>query len=302
MAPAPIVLFVYNRPAHTAATLAALRANHGAPDAELVVFCDGPRRDSDGPAVRTVRDLVRATDGFRSVEVIEHDDNRGLAPSIIAGVSQVIAARGSAIVLEDDLVTSPHFLRYMNAALERYAEVRRVFSVSGYNPPPQVMQLPRGFDGDVYFNPRPCSWGWATWRDRWQTADWEVRGYDSFMQDAGARRAFAAGGADLVDLLVAEREGRVQSWAIRWTLTHFLRGALALYPVRSYVDNAGNDGSGVNSRPTTALLNDLTRALPAVRFPAEVAVDPAVMRAFRRYFLVRAAAAKARRLLRRLAR
>jgi hypothetical protein len=300
MTNAPIVLFVYNRPKHTAATLAALRGNELAMDSDLFVFSDGAKGEADVPAVAAVRALVQAVTGFRSVTVFEKAHNEGLAASIIAGVSRVIADRGRVVVIEDDIVTSPYFLRYMNAALERYQDVGRVFSVSGYNLPPQIMRFPRGYAHDVYFNPRNSSWGWATWRDRWEKADWNVARYAAFLCDPAAQRAFNQAGDDLTDMLIAEHEGRVHSWAIRWTFTHFLHRAVSVYPVRSYVDNIGLDCSGVHCGWNTALRNDPSRALPGVEFPREVQVVPEVMRAFRRYYFVRAQFRALRRFLLRM--
>jgi len=301
MVNAPIALFVYNRPRHTAATLVALGANAMAAESDLFVFCDGPKSDADALAVAAVRDLVGATAGFRSIQVFEAERNAGLAASIIAGVTRVISEHGRVIVLEDDIVTSPHFLRYMNAALDRYGNDGRVFSVSGYNPPPNMMRFPRSYAHDVYFNPRSSSWGWATWRDRWKKADWDVAPYESFIRDPAARRAFNAGGADLSDTLIAQREGRVDSWAVRWAFTHFTHHALAVYPVRSYVDNIGHDGSGTHCRPNFALRNDLSRALLNVEFPPKAEVDEEVMRVFRRYYFIRMRLTAVRRFLLRLA-
>lgn len=295
VASAPIVLFVYNRPTHTAATLAALRGNELAMDSDLFVFSDGAKGEVDVPAVAAVRALVRAVTGFRSVTVFEKANNEGLAASIIAGVSRVIADRGRVIVLEDDIVTSPYFLHFMNAALDRYQDVRRVFSVSGFNLPPQVMPFPRGYPHDVYFHLRICSWGWATWRDRWEKVDWNMPQYDSFIRDRAARRVFNQAGDDVVDMLIAEHEGRLQSWAIRWAFTHYLHRAVAVYPVRSYVDNVGLDGSGTNCSRNVALHNDLTRASPRVEFPAKVEIDEEVMRASRRYYFLRSRLAALRR-------
>lgn len=300
MSKAPVVLFVYNRPEHTSATLEALRRNHGAAQSELFVFCDGPKNPTDALAVQATRARVRDTEGFQAVHTVERDDNRGLAQSIIAGVSQVMAARGRAIVLEDDLVTSPHFLDFMNAALDHYREVRRVFSVSGYNLPPHLMRFPARYRHDVYFNLRSSSWGWATWRDRWEKADWDVGAYPAFAADPRAQRSFDEGGADLSALLAEERSGHRQSWSIRWSFTHFVHEAVAMYPVRSYVDNIGNDGSGSNCRPNPFMRNDLSRALPKIRFLRPVVVDPEIMRAFRRYYALRAHVATARRLLHRV--
>jgi hypothetical protein len=299
VASAPIAIFVYNRPTHAAATLAALRGNELATESDLFVFSDGARGEADRPAVEAVRALVRAVTGFRSLTVVEKAHNEGLAASIIAGVSQVLAKWSQVIVLEDDIVTSPYFLHYMNQALDRYRDTPRVFSIGGYNPPEHVMRFPHGYSRQVYFNPRCCSQGWATWRDRWEKADWNVARYDSFRRDLVAQRAFNEGGEDLTDTLIAEREGRMESWAIRWAFTHFLQHAVAVYPVRSYVDNIGHDGSGVHA-PSQILRNDLSRALPAVEFPPEVQVDPEVMRAFRRYYFVRAQFRALRRFLLRM--
>jgi hypothetical protein len=284
---APIALFVYNRQAHTAATLAALRNNSLAAESDLFVFADGAKGESDRSAVQAVRALVRATTGFHSVELIEKPANEGLPASIIGGVSRVLAERGRVVVLEDDIVTSPYFLRYMNAALERYRDARRIFTVNGYNLPPQLMRFPRGYAHDVYFTPRPSSWGWATWQDRWLQADWNMEKYDEFIRDPVARQTFNEGGDDLVDTLIAQRQGRVQSWAIRWAFAHFMHRALAVTPVRSYVDNIGLDGSGVHCSRNPALRNDLSRALAAVELPLRIEVDDHVMRAMRRYFYLR---------------
>jgi len=300
MAPSPIALFVYNRPEHTAATLAALRANDLAARSELRVFCDGPARERDRAAVEAVRRIVRSAGGFASIELFERERNAGLAASIIEGVSSAIAAAGRLIVLEDDLVTSPHFLRFMNAALDRYADVPEVFSVSGYNLPLAVMRPPRGYPYDAYFNPRSSSWGWATWRDRWERADWDVAGYEAFARDPAARRAFNAGGDDLADMLDAQRAGRIDSWSIRWSFTHFAHRAVAVYPVKSYVDNIGLDGSGTHCSADPLLRDDPSRAVPEVRFPDEVRVDAAMMRAFRAHYS-RGRLADARRAIQRAA-
>jgi len=278
-------------------TVAALRANHLAADSDLYVFCDGPAGDRDRAATEAVRKAAREISGFRTVEVLEKERNAGLAASIIAGVSELLDEHGSAIVLEDDLVTSPFFLRYMNAALDRYRDAREVFSVSGYNQPPAVMRFPKGYAHDVYFTPRNSSQGWATWRDRWDKADWEAKGFERLARDPALRRAFNAGGDDLADMLIAEREGRINSWSIRWTFAHFTHNALAVYPVRSYVDNIGHDGSGTHTADPL-LRNDVSRANPDVVFPAEIGLDAAVMRAFRRYYSRGRAAYVYRRLLR----
>ncbi|WP_299300425.1 glycosyltransferase, partial [uncultured Fretibacterium sp.] len=117
---APIVLFVYNRPEHTRRTVEALRANRLAPQSRLFVFADGPKNDGARPAVDEVRRYVTSIDGFASVEVTANEGNRGLAASVIAGVTRIVGEFGRAVVLEDDMVTVSHFLDYMNEGLDIY--------------------------------------------------------------------------------------------------------------------------------------------------------------------------------------
>jgi GT2 family glycosyltransferase len=132
---APIVLFVYNRLQHTRQTIDALRNNDLAKDSELFIYSDGAINKGAASEVNKVRHLIFGMSGFKKVTIIERDRNWGLAASIIDGVTQVIGQYGRVIVLEDDLVTSPYFLRYMNEALDLYQNEHQVISIVGYKFP-----------------------------------------------------------------------------------------------------------------------------------------------------------------------
>ena len=132
---APIVLFVYNRPWHTRQTVEALQQNELANESELFIFSDEAKDEMATKHVNDIRDYIRTIDGFKNIEIIERDKNFGLAKSIISGVTEIINQYGTVIVLEDDLVTSPYFLQYMNDALVFYEKEDRVVSVMGYCSP-----------------------------------------------------------------------------------------------------------------------------------------------------------------------
>jgi len=248
VAPAPIVLFVFNRPEHTRRTIDSLKKNSLASASELFVFSDGARDARDAANVAAVRALLRAADGwFKNVTIHERAVNRGLAGSVIEGVSQVIGRYGKAIVVEDDLLFSPYFLRYMNEALARYEPDRRIFSVGGYSPP---LQIPPGYEHDSYLSYRCCTWGWATWRDRWEMVDWEVRDFEAFCSDQDKVDRFNRGGDDMIQIFKLQMAGKLSSWGIRWDYAHFRNDAYCLRPVSSIVANTGNDGTGVHCQPT----------------------------------------------------
>lgn len=157
----PIALFTYARPDHAYRTVEALLGNPQAELTDLIIFSDSARSSDKEPAVDAVRAYLATISGFRSTTIHRRPHNLGLAQSIIQGVTQVLAEHDSVIVLEDDMVTSPHFLTYMNEALDLFANDERVISIHGYTYPVK-QPLPEAF-----FLPGADCWGWATWRRGW---------------------------------------------------------------------------------------------------------------------------------------
>ncbi len=243
-----LVVFAYKRPKHLEQTLTALAAAAGAAQFNLFVFCDGPRKSADMEAVARVRDIAQHAKGFRSVQVQASPVNLGLGRSVIEGVSAVLDQYDSVIVVEDDIEVATGFLSYMRTALKLYRDEQRVFSIAGYAPPVAGGER----YGDAFFVPRICPWGWATWRDRWRTVDWQCSEYWSFMADRRKRAQFTRAGKDMLDMIVNQIEGEAESWAIRFDFGRYNYGdALVLYPTRSLTTNTGMDGSGEHREAST---------------------------------------------------
>jgi len=243
---APIVLFVYSRPEHTRRVIEALAANKGADKSKLFIFSDGPKNDTTARNVEKVREYIRSINSmnmFSQVIIHESETNKGLANSIIDGVSLVLKEYDRIIVLEDDIITAPDFIEYMNDALSYFKDNYLIWSISGYSPP---LNLPKGYNHDIYLSYRACSWGWGTWKDRWEKVDWKVRDYEQFKKHHLARMAFNRGGADLSKMLDYQMQGKIDSWAIRWCYSQYKHGMLTVYPVISRVKNIGLDGSGTH--------------------------------------------------------
>ncbi len=244
--PAPILLFVYNRPDHARATLQALARNRLATQSNLIIFSDAAGNEAAEPAVRATREVIANVSGFASVRIVNREANLGLAKSIISGVTEVIDQCGSVIVLEDDLITSPHFLQFMNDALRSYEADPKAFSIGGYQFPERTMTVPPDYPYETFASYRCCSWGWATWRDRWATIDWSMAYFDRFMADPEQREKLNRGGADLADMLALQHRGEIDSWAIRFCHAHSVADMRCVCPVRSLVENIGFDDSGVH--------------------------------------------------------
>lgn len=248
----PIVLFVYNRLQHTTQTIEALRKNDLASESDLFIFSDAPKSASEHEAVRTVREYIHHMDGFKSITVIERPVNLGLANSIIDGVTSIVNKYGRVIVMEDDLVTSPHFLRYMNDALAFYESNKKVASIHGYVYP--IEGLPETF----FLRGADC-WGWATWSDRWRFFEPDGEKLLASLKSQGLINRFDLNGSySFSKMLKDQINGLNNSWAVRWHASAFLNQTFTLYPGKSLVENIGNDGSGTHCANTSIFSSTLS--------------------------------------------
>ena len=243
---APIVLFVYNRVDHTKNIITSLSKCPEAKTSELFIFSDGPKNDNANEKVQQVRryiNLEEISELFGKVTIIESSVNKGLANSVISGVTQVINKFGKVIVVEDDNIVAPSFLRFMNDALDFYGDNKRIWSIGGYCLP---IAIPSDYHHDVFVMDRGSSYAWATWKNRWDIIDWEIKDFNSFMANGKLRRAFNKSGDDRCYMLEAQMKGRIDSWAIRFTYNAFMNNMLFVLPIRTLVSNNGNDGSGIH--------------------------------------------------------
>lgn len=239
---APIILFVYNRPEHTRKTVTTLLKNPEAAMSHLFVFSDSAKDKNSEEAVKQVREYIRQISGFKTVTINERKTNWGLANSVIDGVTKICNEFGKVIVLEDDLQLSPHFLAYMNAGLHKYEHDEKVMQIAGYMFPVDIQS-----NEDALFLPLTSSWGWATWQRAWGNLDKTASGYNTIKKDPELKKQFDLDGRyPYFKMLEAQKKDRVDSWAIRWYLSVFIKKGLVLYPRKSLVENSGFDGSGVN--------------------------------------------------------
>ncbi|WP_201575866.1 glycosyltransferase [Psychrobacter immobilis] len=253
---APIILFTYNRPWHTRQTVEALQKNTLAEQSDLIIYSDAPRDQSAIDLVNEVREYIKDIKGFKSIKIVERSENWGLAKSIINGVTEVIEEYGTVIVLEDDIVTSPAYLSFMNQALNYYKDNKKVWHISGWSYPIENI-----CEADVYFWRVMNCWGWATWQDKWQYFQKDT---DSLIDNFSKKmiKDFDLDNSGIFwSQVLDNKQGKIDTWAIYWYATIFLNQGLCLNPTESYVRNIGLDGSGENCgvelRYSTHRLNTL---------------------------------------------
>ncbi|MFT6841270.1 MAG: hypothetical protein ACJASR_000027 [Psychroserpens sp.] len=239
MSLAPIVLFVFNRPEHTLKTLEALSNNYLANQSDLIVFCDGPKAsisEKELNDIQEVRKIVKNQKWCKSLEIRESQLNRGLANSIIEGVTEIVNNYGKVIVLEDDLLTSPFFLRFMNDGLNKYEKSKNVYSINGYMYP-----IETNLAKSVLL-PLTSTWGWATWRESWGALDLNMIGHEELISNPFLKQRFNIADYDYIHMLSYKNN----SWGIKWYFSVFSHNGLGVFPTKSLISNIGFDGSGTN--------------------------------------------------------
>lgn len=272
---APIVLFVYNRPEHTLSTLKALANNELAKESILYIYCDGPpefcSKDLNNK-IELVRNVIREEKWCREVIIRESKENKGLANSVIFGITEVINIYGKIIVLEDDLLTSKYFLKFMNMALIKYNDFPKVMQISGFSfPAPGIVN-----NNSSYFLPLTSTWGWATWKRAWDTIDFECKDYTLLKKDKKLAYRFNANGAyNYKNMFIQQMESnKISSWGIRFYWNIFKQNALVLFPDKSLVKNIGFDGSGRHGDGADLFpIKDWEFFFQIESFPSLVALD-----------------------------
>lgn len=238
---APIALFVYNRINHTKKTLHALKQNELSTESELYIFSDAAKDKSAESSVTELRTYLFSISGFKKVHLCFRENNLGVDDNIINGVSEVLNEHSKVIVLEDDLVTSPWFLRFMNEALIYYENNENVIAINGY-------LLPTGntFKNSFFLKGADC-WGWATWSNGWSIFERDGMKLLNQIKERGLEKEFNFDNSyPYIKALEEQANGNTKEWDIRWYASAFVADKLSLYPYRSLVMNIGHDGTGVH--------------------------------------------------------
>lgn len=268
----PIALFIYKRPEHTRRTLESLMQCLEFADSPLYVFCDGAKKEEDKEKVIQAREVVRSLVGTKA-EIIESPTNRGLANSIISGVTSLCDKYQRVIVVEDDLIVAPQFLGFLNAALVKYQDEPSVMQVSGHMfPVPEFAN-----HTEAMFLPFTTSWGWGTWKRAWDFFDAEASGWKVLQTDKQMQKRFNLDGCfDYFNMLKQQVSGEIDSWAICWYWSVFKNNGCVVYPPTSYVNNIGFDGSGTHGwRSARKILKkeNQLEVLQMLTFPTQILIN-----------------------------
>lgn len=276
----PIALFVYNRPWHTAQTIGALSKNNFANESELFIFSDGANNEEDAVLVEKTRDILKDSNGFKHVTIINREENIGLAENIISGITEIFKNYETVICLEDDLITSSRFLEFMNESLNFYKD-KSVFSISGYTP---QISIPTDYEFSTYNIMRNSSWGWATWKEKWLMVDWKVADFKDFVSNKKERKLFEQAGNDTTMMLLKQQQGKIHSWSIRFNYASFKTSEPTVYPTKSLIKNIGVDGSGTNMKKEKKYDTSLSENIDLKTLNPTNNIDNEIQKVFKKFY------------------
>lgn len=258
---APIILFTYNRLSHTKQTIEALQKNELAKNSELFIYSDGGRDEESWDKVKIIREYLKTISGFKNITVIQRETNIGLAQNIIDGVTKIVNQYEKIIVLEDDIVTSPYFLNFMNDSLNFYEKTSKVWHISGWNYPISNENLE-----DVFLWRTMNCWGWATWKDRRNNYEKNPQKLISIFSEKDICEFNLDNATNFWEQVEKNHNKQMNTWAIFWYAIIFKNQGLCLNPTQSFVENIGFDGTGTNTGPRDNYSSNLSRQNYKIRF------------------------------------
>lgn len=234
------IIFTYHRSIHTKKVLDALSRNDILPQ-KLYVFQDGIKENTNISEWRKVNSLIREI-SWCETEVCIAEKNKGLAKSVVTGINYAFQECDAVVVLEDDCVPDNKFMKFMVSALDTYQKKEKVYAVSGYAWDVNLTDRKE----DAYFNGRVCSYGWGTWKDKWNQYEEDYNILNKIKNNSEAYARLQIWGQDLKEMLLGNILGRCNSWAVFWALKVIEKGGYCLSPHQQLIHNVGFDGSGEN--------------------------------------------------------
>lgn len=273
-----IILFVYNRPNHTENVLNGLERNN---IKELFVFGDGIKEEKDKMNVELTRELINKINWCK-VNVEYSNENRGLANSVIYGITKVFnMGYKKVIVLEDDCVPKDDFIDYMKSAFEFYENDEKIMHISGFGLP-----LKQKIEKSTYITPYPCSWGWGTWKKYWEKCNFYLDDeYKDLLNDTKEIEKFNSSGSAFSEFLHMQLDGKVNSWLIRWYYYIFKNNGLCVWKTKSSISNNGFDGTGVHKVKFDRFNQKNIYDEKELRFESNKNLNKKLIKEFKRYFI-----------------
>jgi len=274
--PSPIIVSVYDRYAHFKRCIESLQKNSIASESILYVVSDAAYKNEHADSILKVREIANHITGFKEVRNIFREKNLGATKSVLPIIKEALDTYGSFIFLEDDIVVSTDFLQYMNDGLDYYKEDPRIMAVCGFK---AMFDLPKSYDKDVYFYPCNSPWGFASWKEKWNTVNQDYFDrYSELKKDPKKYKEFTSIGFYIKGILQADSRKEIVAGDLRVYYHMFQNHMCSVFPVVSKTQNWGFDGTGEHcdnkkawwAKPPLDTRNASTRFIPFIEYNNEL--------------------------------
>lgn len=232
---ATIALFCFRRLDTLKICVESLKLCPEAIHSDLIIFSDAARNEEESQKVDEIRYYIKNINGFKSIRIIHREQNLGVDYNIINGIQQMSEEFDRFIVVEDDLIVSNQFLRFMNAGLGHFKSFGKVLTLSAFN----YVKIPKNYIWDCYFAGRSNPWGWATWSNKIKDIDWDLALNNNFLSNKDEISAFNKWGSDRSRMLKRTLKGEIRAWDIRLEYYQFKKDLVTAFSCKNLVINNG---------------------------------------------------------------
>ena len=229
-----LAIFGYNRPEHLRKCLEAVTKNK---TIDTYIFLDGGYTE----------DVLKVANEFYPyLQIIRDSEHLGCAKSVYSGIDFVFCHYDSIIVLEDDIIVSDNFIEYMLNGLEFYKDKKDIGSLTGY----AMVE-----NKEVYSAKRFTGWGWATWKDRWESFNRDIEPLDSW-------------GDDFPVMLDNALKYKIDTWDAQFGAYHFMNDLKCICPPKSLTKNIGSYGT--HTKGLSKFDTEINNVEPLFKYPIEI--------------------------------
>ena len=232
----PVLIIVFNRLETVKQVFSQIKAYQ--PE-KFYIASDGARSTCVGEdeKVNEVREyILKNIDWDCKVETLFGEVNIGCKYGPQNAISWFFENEENGIILEDDCLPSEDFFPYCEELLKKYDNDFRVFGITGTN-----FHSNQPISDSYYFSSYFFTWGWASWRSRWEK---HMQMQDSFhlhLKDAGNRKLIDNKYAQtsLIKNAIASYEDEIDAWDYLWILSCVIQDGLIVTPKKNLVKNIG---------------------------------------------------------------
>lgn len=275
---APVVSIGYSRVNTLMMSLRRLSLCDGVNIRDCYLFLDAPYRAEDIDACNEMyKAAVRIRDSaLPNLKIVRRDRNYGVPGNLIAAITETLTRYKKVIFFEDDVLVSRTFLKYMDAALDKYESDKRIFCINGFKSP--YLNIPKRYQYDVYLTHRNMAWGFGTWSDQWVNVDFDMKDWGQKKNDLKFVETLMLGGEDLPYMIESQLLGRIKTWDVQCSYHMAKNGLLAVEPKFSLSKNVGfGQNEGVHCHAESMLSHQKYYSfLPTL--PKRLEVDPEIER------------------------